>query len=160
MRIQTDSTELYAMDRTLARVGRVFDARLMGKTLKTATQPVLGIARQEVPVGRRTFRSQLTRRLRSGKLKRDSTYDKGGATKRSLRILIVPGGPGEVARVLVGASKKRGYAGWRTHWITRPNIHRVGVNDFLARTESRGTPLIEAGIGQIAQAVVETELRR
>lgn len=158
MRLQTETSELYALDRKLARVGRVFDARLMGRTLKEATKPVLDIARQEVPVGQRKFKSSQTRRLKSGKIKRDSTYDKGGATRRSLRILIVPGGEGEVARVLIGVSKKRGYVGWRTHLITRPNIHRRGTDDFLGRTESRGTPIIEAGIGAAAQTIVEKEL--
>ncbi|QHV99223.1 hypothetical protein [Spirosoma endbachense] len=158
MRGSIDTRELFVLDRKLARTGRVVDARFMGRTMRVAVKPMLDIAKREVPIGQRLFRSQKVRRLKSGKTKRDGTYDKGGATKRSLRILVVPGSQGEVVRVLVGASKKRGYAGWRTHLITRPNIHRRGVDDFLSRAESQGGALAEASLTTALHAEVEKEL--
>lgn len=153
-----DASELFLHNKKLARAGRVADARFMGRAMRTAVKPMLDIARQQVPIGRRKFKSKKFRRLKSGTTKRDSTYDQGGATKRSLRVLVVPGSAGEVDRVLVGVSKKRGFAGWRTHLITRPNIHRHGVDDFLERTESRGVPLVEANISSALKSEVDKEL--
>ncbi len=160
MAAQIDTTQLFALDVRLTQVGRVFDKTLMGQTLKDALKPTLDAAKQEVPVGQTSRKSSLTFRTRRGKSRRDGTYDKGGATKRDLRIRIVPGVQDEIVRGLVGVSKSRGKVGWRTHLITRKNLHRSAPNDFLARAEQKTSGLVVANMQASAEKIVTKTVLR
>ena len=64
-----------------------------------------------------------------------SGFERGGATRRDMRILIVPGVGNEVSRAVIGVSQKKGKVGWRTHFITRGFSDRSGRfhkgRDFL-----------------------------
>jgi len=121
--IDIDVSELVALEKGLARYESVLPRSVAGSALRTAAKPMYQAARAGVPVGKKG-------NVQTGALAR------GGATRRDMRMKIVSGTQhGEVARVLIGVSKKTGKVGWRTHFITRGFTDRSGKkhgpNDFL-----------------------------
>lgn len=170
MNLTFDGSELRKLSRQLAATGKEFGKPQMKKALKGALKPLLDAARQYVPVGSRLNRSTATFTRRSGKTVWDGTYDRGGATRRDLRIRIVEGEGAEVIRGLVGVSKARGRSGFRAHLITRSTANRrtqkganrgsTRANDFLARAEAKGTPLAISELSAVAQKIVRDALVR
>lgn len=155
MRATVDVSELRQLDRDLQRAGRAFDERAQGQALRLAGRPMLKQARIEVPVGKR-------KRTGKGRLARDGagdgTYDRGGATKRDLRLKIVKNTLGQPT-LIVGVDKRRGHTGWRTKFTTRGTSHN-SANDFLGRTESKRINVVISSFGQAAQEIVLRTLRR
>lgn len=164
-----DANQLYEFDRTLSRVGRVFDKNTSKRILRIALAPAEAAVKREAPEAQRgsvTFRTFSTKR---GKIKRDGTYDRGGATKRDVRILMVNPVGDESARGLVGVSKKRGKVGWRTLFLTRGTRNRrtrkgwnrgaTRADDFLDRGERQSEYLVEREFENGAEALVRKELK-
>lgn len=149
-----DDSQLRDFDKRLSRVGKVFDKTTTGKILRVALKPTLAATQRLAPVGQTKKKSGLTYRSKSGKVKRDGTYDRGGATRRSARIRIVEGVGDETVRGLVGISKSRGKAGWRTHLITRVNAHRRIAIDFLGQAERETQNDVIQNFGRAAEEVV------
>lgn len=155
-----DDRELYQLDRKLARAGAVFTPSLMSRTFRENLKPMLAAAKQFAPVGKRKNRSTLTRRTRAGKTKRDGTYDRGGSTRRDLRILVNKGKDKEIVRGLVGVNMKKGHVGWRTHFITRPTRKKPQVNDFLDRAEKATLSEVVNRFGNSAETIVQKVLAK
>lgn len=155
-----DNAQLLALDKDLAKVGKTFDRSVTGRVLRQALKPTLQAVKRNAPVGKNKARSSATRRGRGGKVKRDGTYDRGGATRRDARILIVNGVGTEVVRGLVGISKSRGHVGWRTHLITRANLHRKVADDFLSKSEKETERDVERGFADEATNVVQKVLSK
>lgn len=153
-----DSRTLDKLDKLMAQAGRVLDARVMGKALKEAAEPVLTATRREAPVGRYKDVGGEFVSLRATTKRND--YRRGGATRNDLRIKSVAGVGEEIARTLVGVSKKSGKVGWRTHFITRPTKHKPTANDFLGRGYRQGYPVMIKQLGDKAQAEVNRVLSK
>ena len=159
VRFTFDDAQLRVFDAQLGRVGKVFTKGTSGKILRSALKPTLAAVKRNAPVGKTKVRSTGKFAGRSGKLKRDGTYDKGGATRRDARILIVRGGNELETIGLVGISKSRGKVGWRAHLITRPNLNRRVANDFLGKSERETETLVLSNYEQTAVDVIQNELR-
>ena len=156
MDLKYELKDLLALEDRLQSVGKEFSPRVMSRVTKRALEPLLNIAQHEVPESNNGYESVSLSRNRG----RSNDYRRGGATKRDLRILMVQGENEEMARGLVGVSKKSGHVGWRTHLITRANKNRRVANDFLARAETQGIPLVIARLGDDARQIVEKMLKK
>lgn len=151
MQLTVDTSDMRNLDIQMSRIGRAFDRGALTQTGRRAFNPMLVATRQEAPIGR--F-------VRRPVGQTDSTYDRGGATRRDVRFKVVNGQGEEVVRFLVGVSASRGKTGWRTHLITRPNKNRVTPNDFLARAYGRTIDVSLGRLSQEAQRTVERIISR
>lgn len=171
MGLKFNTSQLDALSRKLAGAGREFGRPEMSRALKKALGPMLSAAQQTAPVSRKSIIGHVgTLTSRSGKMRRDGTYDKGGALRRDLRIRVVEGQGSEYIRGLVGVDKRRGHTGWRAVFITRATAYRRTkkgynrgrnrANDFLDRAERVGLPIAISSLGSDARAIVENIVRR
>lgn len=157
-----DVAELRELDLSLAGIGRSFDARTAGATLLNAAKPMLVTTRQEAPVGRvPKFKSAtVVRGRRKGQARTNTgSYQRGGATRRDVRLKVVPGVGDEVARVLSGVDKRHGHVGWRAHLGTR-GTRKQRADDWLSRAESRTVDIVISRLGTSAQLIVRRALTR
>lgn len=128
--IEVDIKEFQRLEKELRRYETTFRAP-GAKILRDATRPMVIKAKAEAPTGKSISRNGW------GK-KTGPEFARGGMTKRDIRFTSVP--PvinGEISRVLIGVSKRKGRVGWRTHFITKGFTDRGGKkhgpNDFLQR---------------------------
>lgn len=136
MLLTTDLQAFARLDRALSgTIKTVSDKAIARAALKQALLPMLQAAKSESP-------------------------SLSGATRRGTRIRMVSGQPGEVAKGLVGVSKKSGSVGWRTHLITRPNRNRSVANDFLGRAERQELPGVEARYAQSVEDAITKAIAR
>lgn len=159
MNLTFDDRALVKLSQDLSKAGKEFNGPPLKAAFRKSLQPVKRLAVQGVPVGKKvrivSRRGQTSRR---GISVGGNSQDRGGATRRDIRIRIVNGEGDEAMRGLVGVSKRG--VGWRTHLITRANLHRRIPNDFLDRAERLGVPLAVSSLGPSAQAIVKGILRR
>lgn len=113
--ITYDAKQLMELNSKFAKYQNAILPSLAKKALREAAQPMLRSARNLVPIG-----GQIAYK------KGGSDQDRGGATRRDLRIQFVKVEGQEVARLLVGVSQKSGKVGWRTHFVTRGWTDRGG----------------------------------
>lgn len=156
MQITLNDSELRDLDRRVAESGGAFTPRNVDQILAKAARPVLVVLRTNTPVGKGKMKSK-SRTNKNGT--GDSTYDRGGATRRDTRIKVIKGAGGEVSAVLIGVSKRRGKVGWRTHFITR-GTKRNRRNDFISRTESQTAGVVQSIFAASASEIVSRILAR
>ncbi|MBD2705612.1 hypothetical protein IC229_33700 [Spirosoma sp. BT702] len=156
MAIRIDAQQLAQFDKDLAKAGRAFDYNVTATILRKSGKPMLAAAMTLVPIGS-TFRYERGRN--SGDSSVGGTYDRGGATRRDLRLKVVSDAQGN-AVLLVGVNKNRGHVGWRTHLITRANKNRRTPNDFLGKAESQTIDIVINSFGTDAQEVIRRILKR
>lgn len=145
-RINTQAMDQLGL--AMKRYGQIMPTQKANNALRRSVKPMFRRAQSEVPVGRNGKESISLKTARSA-LRRGSDpndYRRGGATRRDLRIKAVPPKAGEISRILVGVSQKRGKVGWRTPFITKgtkvrktkkgANRGRVQANNFLQRAYS------------------------
>lgn len=106
--ITLDATELMKLNSGFERYGHILPKSVVNKALKDAAQPMLRSARSLSPVG-----SKIAYTTKGG-----TDQDRGGATRRDVRLRIVKSEGEEISRLLIGVSQKSGKVGWRTHFIT------------------------------------------
>ncbi len=152
-----NDSELREFDRRLARVGKAIDKPTTKRIMRVALKPTLAAVRRNASVGpTRTYQSTArTRGSRKGTPRPSYESRRGGFTRKDARILVVDGQGEEQVRGLVGISKKGDKSGYRTHLITRANLHNHNPNDFLDKSERETETDVQAGFGQGAQEVVE-----
>lgn len=117
MSVKVDMSEMEKLARGLDTYRSILPRSVSDSALRRSARPMLLSARRLAPVG-------------------DRLKDKrAGATRRDLRIKTVAPADGENSKVLVGVSKSKGKAGWRTNLITRGFTDRGGrfhrARDFL-----------------------------
>lgn len=138
--ITVNTDEVKKLERGLSQYQSILPKSVAASALKKATRPMVKMAKAEAPVGK-------SKNVLGGN-------SRGGATRRDTRVKVVPVESGEIARLIIGVSKKRDKVGWRTHFITRGFTDRGGkrhaANDFLKRA-------YEATIGA-ARAEYATEI--
>lgn len=170
MGLKFNTSQLEVLSRKLAGAGREFGRPEMSRAMKKALRPMLSAARSAAPVSRKSIIGHGVLTSKSGKTRRDGTYDKGGALRRDMRIRIVEGQGSEYLRGLVGVDKRRGHVGWRAVFVTRGTVARRTrkgynrgsnrANYFLDRAERVGMPLAISSLGNDARAIVENIVRR
>lgn len=123
--ITLDAKELSRLNKGFEKYQNAIPVSIARKALREAAQPMLRSAKNLVPVGGKI--------QKYGKARTDQ--DRGGATRRDIRIAFVKQENLEIARLVVGVSQKSGRVGWRTHFITRGFTDRGGSfhrgKDFL-----------------------------
>lgn len=145
MKITVDLKDIEKLNVAMGRYAQIMPTSKANSVLRKAAKPMLSAAQSEVPVSRGDQESvSLNRARREIKAHRNPNgYRRGGATRRDLRIKAVQPKAGEIGRVLVGVSKRRGKVGWRTVFITTGATNRktkkgkstgsVKANKFLDR---------------------------
>jgi hypothetical protein len=157
MRFTVDTSDMRNLDIQMSRIGRSFDRGALMQTGRRAFNPMVVATRQEAPIGR--IKRSATGRTKADQ-RTDGTHDRGGATRRDIRFRVVNGQGEEVVRFLVGVDGRLGHVGWRTHLITRKNVHRLTPDDFLARAYGRTIDVSLNRLGTEAQWTIERVLRR
>jgi hypothetical protein len=168
MNLSFDMSEYSKVRRAAKGFATSMDKTALKASMRKALRPMLQHTKITVPIDKRVKkykRSYLGRARKSNA--RDKGYDRGGATKRDLRIKVgdAKGKMSWTSEVagLVGVSKKRTRVGWRTHLITRgrkAGVDRIGRNfsaiaprDFLA-------PAYQAGSGQLHSSISTDVLKK
>lgn len=161
MDIPFDLTLVRTLQSDLAKAGRSLDNNTAGRILKDAAQPLLVAERQEVPVGGvPQFKTTTVQRgTRKGQVRNSGSYTRGGALRRSLRLLIVPGEGSEATRVLAGASKAGNNVGWRAHYPIFGTV-KMQRNDFQSRAFDRTYDVVLSRLGTSAQQIVKQILAK
>lgn len=139
MDVTINTSMLTQLNNDLKTVGRSLDRSVVGPALVDAAKPLLIAAEQEAPIGKiPRYKSTLVSRGKSkGQTRRiTGSFARGGATRRDVRLRSVDGNGAEVARVLVGVSKKSGKVGWRTQFL-RKNFIRLAYNRTVDVVELR-----------------------
>lgn len=148
MKLTVDLRELDQLAITLRDARSIYPKSVVSAALKEAAKPMLVAAKQEAPVG--------NRRRYASNSNTSGSMDRGGATRRDIRLKAVTFKGGSVG-VLVGVSKKRGRVGWRTQFITR-GTKFMRRNDFLERAFNRTFDLVrgrlENSLGQKFEAYI------
>lgn len=144
------------------------DKTALKVSMRKALRPMLQYSKVIVPVDKRVERHRRSYLGIDRKTKqRDMGYDRGGATKRDLRIKAVDAG-GKMAYTnevvgLVGVSQKRRHVGWRTKWITRG---RKAGKDRIGRDFSAIEPrdfladAYQAKKGQLHESISKDVLKK
>ncbi|KQS33969.1 hypothetical protein [Dyadobacter sp. Leaf189] len=117
--IQINADELLKLATGLDQYKSIMPKSVSTQALRNAVRPMFRSAQRLAPSGRVVSKSGW------GKNK-GPEFARGGATRRDIRIKLVPARGQETARVIVGVSKKSGKVGWRTHFITRGFTDRGG----------------------------------
>lgn len=112
--ITVDAKELMKLNAAFAQYTKAIPKNVAVKALRESIKPMFTASRNLAPIGNVVNYSG-----RPG-------MERGGATRRDVRIRFVKEEGSEIARVLVGVSSKSGKVGWRTHFITRGFTDRGG----------------------------------
>jgi HK97 gp10 family phage protein len=158
--VQLDDLRQLALrfDTSVPRLGK----QVIQNALRDAAKPLLIAAKQEVPVGKSVkylgvhagkYKSHLTNRYGQ------NSYDRGGATRRDMRLKIGKPTGSSVALVLVGVSKRKGAVGWRTHFIEY-GTKRKSANPFLRRAQNRTMFLVEQNFMSALQKQINKKLAK
>lgn len=134
MNLTLDTRDMNRLDTLLATAGRYFTSQVAGQILAEAAKPMLIRVRNDT-------------RVRSG------------ATRRDARIRTVAGVNGEVTRVLVGISKRRGKSGFRTRFQVKGTRYQR-ANDFLSQAEAETAFLVRDRFFMVAESRVARLLKR
>ena len=150
MKIVIDTTDIDKLARAMSRYGGIMPTSKANQALRKAARPMLLKARQEVPVwkGDRERISLAAGRAAIGRGSDPNYYRKGGATKRDLRVMAVAPRFFEIARVLVGVSKRKGKVGWRTHFIEQGTQSRYTKKGRMYRGAIRANPFLQRSFDQ------------
>lgn len=162
MQLNTQTSELRDLIITLNKAGGDFTPQLAGRILIDAAKPLLIAEQQEVPVGNvPQYKSSIVvRGARKGKTRTNlGTYARGGALRRSLRLKAVNPEGKEQARVIVGASKRTGQAGWRAHFTINGTV-KSPANNYQARAYDRTKEVVENRVENSALVVIKKRLTR
>lgn len=120
--ITLDAKELMKLNEGFKKYGAAIPPTVARSALREAARPMLTATRNLAPVGSKV----------SGE---KGGYNRGGATRRDVRMMFSKVEGEEVARVFIGVSMKTGKVGWRTHFITKGWTDRSGTfhrgKDFL-----------------------------
>lgn len=141
MKLTVDTRSVDKLGEAMKRYGSIMPTSAANSVLRRAVSPMYRAAQVEVPVSKN---GQLQTSIRHrGKGKAADAYSTGGATRRDLRVKVVPPKANEIGRILVGVSKRANKVGWRTVFITHgtkqrknkrgQNRGRVTANNFLQR---------------------------
>lgn len=107
MNIITDMSEVTELATALNQLPLDVNKNVLRASLKKSLNPTYERAKNYVPVGKKTTFGY------------GGAYERGGATKRSIRIAIREDRSNTSELVgLVGVSQKKNAVGWRTHFIT------------------------------------------
>jgi len=134
--ITIDAKDLLKLAKGMETYRNAVPKSIAVKALREAIKPMLTATKNLAPVG-----SVVNYSGRAG-------TERGGATRRDVRIRFVKEEGQEIARVLVGVSAKKGKVGWRTHFITRGftdrggNFHRG--QDFLKEAYDNTFDIVQA----------------
>jgi hypothetical protein len=142
MEVTVDFSSVQKLSNAISRYGRIMPTPKATAVLRKSASPMLRRAQSEVPVS-------MGGRMRTS-LKHKTLGAQGGATRRDLRIKSVQPNGAELARVIVGVSKRKGKVGWRALFIlygtkvrqtkSGANRGRVKANNFLLRAYSATFP--------------------
>jgi hypothetical protein len=153
-KVTVDTKDLKHFEESLSRYGQVMPTATTNRILSKATKVMLNAARIQAPVSK-GGRTRISLKHRSAG-KNAGAYAQGGATRRDLRIKVVPPGAGESGRVLVGVSKRSSKVGWRTKFITHGTKDRktkkgvsrgrVKANNFLQRAYDLTFPTVKVDV--------------
>lgn len=139
--IKFDLRQLEHLRNGIAKYQNAIPKSLAKSSLRKAAAPMLDKARRFVPIGMNGAERVSLRH------KGRNEYRQGGATRRDLRIKVVPEKGTEIARVVVGVSAKKGKVGWRTHFITRGFTDRAGGKhpgkDFLEQAHNASIDMVQ-----------------
>lgn len=157
MNIITDMSEVTELAAKLNKLPLDVNKSVLSASLKKSLKPTFDRAKQEVPVG---FSGSFSR-LGQGKYSRRKDYDRGGATKRDLRIAIKDDRENLSELIgLVGVKGSKNSVGWRTHFITRPTKFKKTANDFLKRASVGTIQEVESTLAKDISKVVQSRLKR
>jgi|GEM_PF-3224787 len=145
MKVTFDTKDITKLAVAMTRYAKIMPAAKANSVLRKAVKPMYQRARMEVPVSNggkeKTSLSKARNAIRQKS--NPNAHRQGGATRRDMRIKVVPAAPGEMGRVLIGVSKKSSKVGWRTHFITMGTKSRktkrganrgsIKANNFLER---------------------------
>lgn len=157
MNIITDMSEVTELATALNQLPLDVNKNVLRASLKKSLNPTYKRVKQEVPVG---F-SGTTSRLGIGRYGRRKDYDRGGATKRDLRIAVKDDRDNSSELIgLVGVKQGKDTVGWRTHFITRPTNKKATANDFLKRASVGTVQEVESTLASDITKVVQRRLKR
>lgn len=149
MSVVIDISNLEKIARAAGKLKGEYGKTQLKGSMRKALTPMLRAVKSIVPVAYKNKKSTLGRD-RFKRNTRDMAYDRGGATKRDTRKMVVDavgkvsyGKDGAEVAGLVGTSQKRTKVGWRTKFITRGtkggkdrkgrNRKEQAPNDYLGR---------------------------
>jgi HK97 gp10 family phage protein len=155
VRVTIDTTDITKLTEAMKRYGGIMPTTKANQALRKSARPMLLMARAEVPVwqGERERVSLATGRAAIKRGSNPNNYRKGGATKRDLRLKAVAPKRDEIARVLVGVSKRSGKVGWRTHFIEQGTKPRYTKNGRRYRGSIRANPFLNRSYTQTIDMV-------
>lgn len=162
MHLNTETADLRDLIVSLNQAGGDFTPQLAGRILIDAAKPLLIAEQQEVPVGDipQYQSGAVVRGIRKGKPRTNiGTYARGGALRRSLRLKAVNPEGKEQARVIVGASKRTGQAGWRAHFIIN-GTQKMPPNNYQDRAYQRTKDVVENRVETSALVVIKKRLAK
>lgn len=151
MRLTVDLRELDNLRITLQQAKAQYPKSVVGAALKDAANPMLIAAKQEAPVGKKL-------RYKARNVANNGSYDRGGATRRDLRLKVITYKGGSIG-VLIGVSKKKGKVGWRTPFVTLGSKNNR-KNDFLTRAFDRTFELVANRLGKSLGVKFEAYVKR
>lgn len=128
IQIHSDPKELVELGRKMLKLRDDLTFEQNQAALRYAVRPVYSSMVSKTPVGKGGYR--IGRRGVAGANKSSLEYRRGGATKADTRIKSLRMTKQREAVVLVGVSRKRGYVGWRTHFLLH-GTKKMRRNDYM-----------------------------
>lgn len=157
--IDVDTTELVQLQKTLKEIGSpsVTD-EVFGFALKEGSKVVHAYLEYNTPVSDEP--SGVIPSNKGG----DTTYARGGALLRSLRMRKSRFKKPEQLQVIVGFSKEKGFAGWRAHFTEYGAFNKaagrfVPGQFFMRRVEQFTASQVEKTFERAAQNKIDKILR-
>lgn len=157
--IDVDTTELVELQKQLKKIGspEVTD-EVFGFALKEGAKVVHSFLEYNTPVS-----DEPTGSIPANK-GGDTTYARGGALLRSLRMRKSRFKKPEQLQVIVGFSKEKGFAGWRAHFTEHGAFNYkagrfVPGQFFMRRIEQFTASQVERIFERAAQAKIDRILR-